>query len=133
MFLKKRKGFTLVELLAVIVILGVIALITVPLTGQVMLNARRKAIENSAEALLRETSLQEAMNKIGDNVDISITDSRLNISDNPFISGIIRRNDDGDLELENATDGEFCVNGTSGHLTIEDGACVIEDDTPPEL
>ena len=48
MFLKKRKGFTLVELLAVIVILGVIALITVPLTGQVMLNARRKAIENSA-------------------------------------------------------------------------------------
>ena len=110
MFLKKRKGFTLVELLAVIVILGVIALITVPLTGQVMLNARRKAIENSAEALLRETSLQEAMNKIGDNVDISITDSRLNISDNPFISGIIRRNDDGDLELENATDGEFCVN-----------------------
>ena len=66
MFLKKRKGFTLVELLAVIVILGVIALITVPLTGQVMLNARRKAIENSAEALLRETSLQEAMNKIGD-------------------------------------------------------------------
>lgn len=133
MFLKKRKGFTLVELLAVIVILGVIALITVPLTGQVMLNARRKAIENSAEALLRETSLQEAMNKIGDNVDISITDSRLNISDNPFISGIIRRNDDGDLELENATDGEFCVNGTSGHLIIEDGACVIEDDTPPEL
>lgn len=41
-----RKGFTLVELLAVIVVLGVIALITFPIVSNSMANAKQKAYDS---------------------------------------------------------------------------------------
>ncbi len=49
----KKKGFTLVELLAVIIILGVIALITTPIIMNSVNDARRKAFENSIYGLIR--------------------------------------------------------------------------------
>ena len=39
----KTKGFTLVELLAVIVILAIIAIIAVPIIGNVIENSRKQA------------------------------------------------------------------------------------------
>jgi type IV pilus assembly protein PilA len=41
--LKEQKGFTLVELLAVIVILGIIAAIAIPAIGNVINNSKEKA------------------------------------------------------------------------------------------
>jgi len=46
--MKSRKGFTLIELLAIIVILAVIAVITVPIILNIIENARRGAVQNSA-------------------------------------------------------------------------------------
>ena len=48
----KKKGFTLVELLAVIVILAVILLIAVPKIGDVIYSSRKNTFKNSAYALL---------------------------------------------------------------------------------
>lgn len=52
--LKNRKGVTLVELLAVIVIMGIIAAIAVPAIGGLIENSRIRAIEGTV------TSMQEA-------------------------------------------------------------------------
>lgn len=49
-----KKGFTLVELLAVIVVLGIIAVIAVPIIGNVIDTGKIGAIENSTEIYIRE-------------------------------------------------------------------------------
>ena len=131
--IRLKKGFTLIELLAVIVIIGVIALITYPAVNRAITNSRMTALKNSAESLLRETNLQTAMNKIGEDSQVLITDERLNLKNNQFTSGFVFKNADGKLELKNVTNGSFCINGTSGHLTIEKGNCNYSDKTGPTL
>ena len=131
--IRLKKGFTLIELLAVIIIIGVIALIIYPAINRAITNSRMTALKNSAESLLRETNLQTAMNQIGEDSQVLITDERLNLKNNQFTSGFVFKNADGKLELKNVTNGSFCINGTSGHLTIEKGNCNYSDKTGPTL
>lgn len=49
--MKDRKGFTLVELLAVLTILAIVAVITVPLVGTYITNSREKAYEVELQTL----------------------------------------------------------------------------------
>lgn len=56
--LKKEKGFTLVELLAVIVILGIIAAIAVPMIGNVINDSKDKAILADAQTILNAAKLK---------------------------------------------------------------------------
>jgi type IV pilus assembly protein PilA len=55
--LKNEKGLTLVELLAVIVILGIIAAIAVPAIGNIIDNSRVKAIKADAQNVLAAANL----------------------------------------------------------------------------
>jgi len=55
--LKNQKGLTLVELLAVIVILGVIAAIAIPSIGGVIKSSKLNA-DTESESLLRETAIR---------------------------------------------------------------------------
>ena len=48
----KNKGFTLVELLAVIVILAIISIITIPMIGNVIEESKKKALEQSVNGLV---------------------------------------------------------------------------------
>ena len=52
MFKVRNKGFTLVELLAVIVILAVISLITISIIGNVIEDSRKKAFESSVQGIV---------------------------------------------------------------------------------
>ena len=130
---RQKSGFTLVELLGVIVVIGVIAVITVPLVNRMIVNSRMSALKSSAEALLKETTLQSAMQKVDSNAQILITDERLKLKNNQFTSGFIYKNSDEKLVLKNVTNGTFCVNGTSGNLNVTKGNCVSNDKTAPTL
>lgn len=55
--LKNEKGLTLVELLAVIVILGIIAAIAVPSIGGIIENSRVKAIKADAQTALSAANM----------------------------------------------------------------------------
>ncbi|GAE92625.1 type IV pilin PilA [Gracilibacillus boraciitolerans JCM 21714] len=57
--LKQEKGFTLVELLAVIVILGVILAIAIPAIGNIIGNAEDSASEASEELILDAARLAD--------------------------------------------------------------------------
>ncbi|SHN08477.1 prepilin-type N-terminal cleavage/methylation domain-containing protein [Gracilibacillus kekensis] len=57
--LKQEKGFTLVELLAVIVILGIILAIAIPAIGNIIDNAEDDANEASEELILDAARLAD--------------------------------------------------------------------------
>ncbi len=62
--LKPQKGFTLVELLAVIVILGIIAAIAVPAIGKIVQNSHDKAAKSEAIIALNAAQLYFLENDI---------------------------------------------------------------------
>ena len=73
--LSNEKGLTLVELLAVIVILGIIAAIAVPSIGNIIQNSREKAVIADAQNTLAAANLYFTENgsKDGDTVSLDKT------------------------------------------------------------
>ena len=81
--MKKKKGFTLVELLSVIVILAVILVIAVPQIMSVIESARKGSIESTAK-LIAEGAEREYTNRkiLGKDTNIKCSDvSSMNSSD----------------------------------------------------
>ena len=70
--LKNEKGLTLVELLAVIVILGIIAAIAVPSIGNVIENSRIKAVKADALNALSAANLYFVENDTAANVTVKV-------------------------------------------------------------
>jgi type IV pilus assembly protein PilA len=62
--LKNEKGLTLIELLAVMVILGIIAAIAIPAIGGIIQNSREDAVKSDAIAILEAAKLAVASNDI---------------------------------------------------------------------
>ena len=52
---KEKRAFTLIELLAVIVIIGVIALIAVPVVNNMIRQSREKAYQEQVNRLIDKT------------------------------------------------------------------------------
>ncbi len=71
-----RKGFTLVELLAVIVILAVLALITTPILLNVIESSIKSTALNSAEGYVRAVSNYLIMNELSDGL-YSVLDNNI--------------------------------------------------------
>jgi prepilin-type N-terminal cleavage/methylation domain-containing protein len=94
----KKKGFTLVELLAVIVILAVILAIAIPSISNMMNNASRNALESSAKLVLKGIELKrlEDSNFKPSDINETTVEGILNIDDSNYqtltvkeINGII--------------------------------------------
>lgn len=58
-----KKGFTLVELLAVIVVLGVISLITMPVINNVILENKNKAYKRQVDEIIRASKTWSLKNE----------------------------------------------------------------------
>jgi prepilin-type N-terminal cleavage/methylation domain-containing protein len=69
--LRKKKGFTLVELLAVIVILAIILAIAVPDITNMVANARRDAFQSNVKLIIRgiEYKMLEDLTSVDVDVD----------------------------------------------------------------
>ena len=80
---KKRKAFTLIELLAVIIVLAIIALIAMPIIFNVIENAKVKSLENSAYGVVDAVRLQymeDLMNSEDGTVPLSGSVTSLTLS-----------------------------------------------------
>ena len=60
--MKSNKGFTMVELIAVITILALIALITVPTVNKVIDNSKRKAYDKQVDTIVKAAKTMNVLN-----------------------------------------------------------------------
>jgi type IV pilus assembly protein PilA len=84
-FLKNDRGLTLVELLAVIVILGIIAAIAVPSIGGIIEKSRADAVKAEGIQVLNAAKLYVASEGIPD-ADLQEDDLKEYLSDNGGVS-----------------------------------------------
>ncbi|MEH7389995.1 prepilin-type N-terminal cleavage/methylation domain-containing protein [Bacillus sp. JJ1503] len=111
--LKDQRGLTLVELLAVVVILGIIAAIAVPSIGNVIAKSKYDAAKADAIQLISAGKLYVASNGAPEtaNKDIKSTDSP-----NPLAEYIeISNNNLASWTVTISTTGAVTVTATSNH------------------
>jgi type IV pilus assembly protein PilA len=89
--LKNEKGLTLIELLAVLVILGIIAAIAIPAIGNIIEDSREDAVKQDAIKILEAASLykvEDPANQEFTPVDLE-TAGYLQLNNNKFDAAII--------------------------------------------
>lgn len=133
-----KKGFTLVELLAVIVILSIIGMITVPMATSYIETSRKKSyaisVDNAIEAAKEYVNKKEESHDFpAGGIDLSKVDLGLSSS----LSGVIERNEEGVIEAKNVYNGEYCASGTKNSIVVKKVSskqeCTGIDTTPPEV
>ncbi len=135
----KKKGFTLVELLAVIVVLGVLAVVTVPIVFNQIETTQKESYKASVRSVFDAVSSYLANNTEIEDVPtggIYVEDyyyNKLGLKNANFVSGRIYRNDDGVLIADRISDGTFCASGSKNNLTVVKGDCAKTDTSKPEV
>lgn len=117
-----RKGFTLLELLAVIIILGLIVSITVYQTSKSTDFARKETLKESARNIIKAADNYYAdlgyVNFPVNGIDLS----DLDLKSTDFKSGTIKLKNN-EYVVVNLTDGKYCINGTKENFIIKKGDC----------
>lgn len=127
-----KKGFTLVETLAIILILGIILSISFFAINKTVENSRREAFKVSVKNAINSVDYYLTSN----NIDVSSTEI-ISVKDlelknvEQFTSGIIRISGD-EYEAVMVTNGRYCASGTNQNLTIVK-ECYELDMTEPLL
>ena len=115
---KKRNAFTLIELLAVIVVLAIIALIATPIVMNTIKNAKKGAAERTADNYIKQVETAVAEAKLENK---SVPNGTYNIDGNGNLTGAGLP--DGKLEINMSGNKP-----TSGTVTIKNGG-VSQDGT----
>ena len=76
-----KKGFTLVELLATIVILAIISLITIPIITGVINKTRLNSLKSSAYGLLEASNLYVAQYETNEHIRFDIDNNNITSND----------------------------------------------------
>jgi len=127
--MKKKKGFTLIELLVTIVIIGVLALITVPIVSTLISSSRKQAFKQSVLSIVRTYEYKEIEESTNlGKLDVTTLD--LNLKN---YEGNLNRIDDSSVMIMKVTNGYYCADGTSVYFEIYEGDCSNVDYTPPEI
>ncbi len=113
------KGFTLVELLAVIIILAIVALVTTPAILNVINNSRLEGAKDKTWGTIDAVKLAYTQSQTLDNKDIV---------DNPKVTFSSNKTDDSVTTIgravtisgEKPSGGSVTINTTTGEITAKD-------------
>lgn len=117
----KKNAFTLIELLAVILILGIIALIAVPIVTNIISDAKENAAKRSAESFIKATDNEILVSKTENNIPVNRYYSNNQEEDSENILY------DGTYTTDQLIEKGVKVKGTipnSGNVTIKKGQVV---------
>ena len=114
----KNKGFTLVELLAVIAILAILVIIALPNVLKMFNQAKKDTFLTEAKTIYKEISkkyISEAMkgNKIS---NISNDNNKLELESNALKYNV-KLNDDGSIKKFEVSNGTYCLSGEFNNLS----------------
>jgi len=124
----KMKGFTLVELLAVIVILAIILVIAVPKIMDVINDSKKATLESTAKMIASQAEKQKVQNTVLGNTDEITCESITNINDVDY--------EDCDIDFDNNTakvtikgsgkfDGLWVCDGTKTTAVATEEECAL--------
>ncbi len=119
--MNKREGFTLAELLGVIVILGILALVAIPLMGKHIENSTVEAAKRSAEGIVKSAQqyYTDIMSKDGKftytTLDIVTNAALLELEGELPDGGYVTIDEDSNVEVF-LIKGKYCIRATSADL-----------------
>ena len=109
--------------MGVIIVIAVIALITVPIVLKNIETARKQAFEDNVYQVFSEVEHYLVKNNLEAIPKEGIPIPELEFKGNPFISGKIETDYDGNLKVVSASDGNYCAIGQKQDIIIYDGEC----------
>ena len=119
--MKKKKGFTLVELLAVIVILAVILIIAMPKISDVIKNSKEASLETTAKLIASQAEKKYTENQVLDGSGTIKCSDVAKISDADYESCNITFDSKGNAKVTIVGKGKFeglqIINGTKDNAT----------------
>lgn len=131
--MKKRKGFTLVELLATIVIISIIALITTAVILGVIADADKEAFKSSVLGVIDSIDYwlyENDLDEIPDGQCIPLSELDIKNADQ-FDEESCVKNDNGNVSVI-VCNKKYCAAGPKDNLVIVDDRSKL-DQTPPEI
>ena len=105
--MKKKRGFTLVELLAVIVILAVILIIAMPKISDVIKNSKESSLETTAKLIASQAEKKYTENQVLDNSSTIKCSDVAKISDADYESCNITFDSKGNAKVTIVGKGKF--------------------------
>ena len=121
---KKKNAFTLIELLAVIVILAVILVISIPRILDVIETSKKDSFKNSAQLIADSAEKKKASNKLLDKDEEITCKDVAKINDEDYASCIITFDSDGIAKVSITGKGKFdglkITNGTKENAEVKE-------------
>lgn len=129
--MKNNKGFTLVETIAVIIILGVILSIAVPSITNVVKSTNKNRMISDAETFISEVKEYVESDTIGNTSKEYITlddiKDKTKLSKSPYGEEYKEKSY---VNINNynvcLTDGNYAATGESGKIEVKEGSCPNE-------
>ena len=121
---KKKNAFTLIELLAVIVILAVILVISIPRILDVIETSKKDSFKNAAQLIADSAEKKKVSDKLlGKDEEITCKDVA-KINDEDYASCIISFDSEGNAKVSITGKGKFdglkITNGTKGNAEVKE-------------
>ena len=119
----KKEGFTLVELLAVIRLIGVLGLITVPVINNTIKNSRKKAFKETLSAIVDAAKIYNADTdylEITENSGISVLNENLKYENRSQILGGQLHYSSGKYYFSFVASKYYCAHGSIEEIEIYD-------------
>lgn len=118
-----RKGFTLVELLAVITLIGVLGLLTVPIINTTIKNSRQKAFKETLNQIIDAAKIYNADTdylELQDGDKIDVLSSKLKYENKSEITSGELEYDSGKYFFNYITSKYYCAQGYIESIHIYD-------------